>query len=63
MKVISRCHNFENRLTLIKLGRKYAYFWHEKSINPVKIRINKQIKEAFKKEDWEKLCEYEQLGI
>ena len=52
MRTISRCHKFENRLTLVEKGRKYFYLYHEKSINPVKIIITEEGKQAFSAEDW-----------
>ena len=53
MKRITRNHNFERRLNLVQKGRKYFYLWHEKSSNPVKIKITPNGLAAFQNEDWD----------
>ena len=52
MQIISRNHNFENRLTYIQKGRKYFYLWHEKSANPVKVKITNYGLHAFDCQQW-----------
>ena len=53
MKFITRDHNFENNLNFVQKGKRYFYLWHEKSANPVRIRIDTFGKIAFKNEDWD----------
>jgi len=52
MKTISRDHNFENKLNYVQKGRKYFYVLHEKSINPVKIKITEKGEIAFDTNNW-----------
>ena len=52
MKVITRKHNFENILDLIRKGRKYYYLFHEKSTKGVRVKRNGKLDKAFREENW-----------
>jgi len=52
MKVITRNHNFENKLNFVQKKNKYFYLGHEKSANPIRILINSNGLKAFESEDW-----------
>ncbi|MFA4990586.1 MAG: hypothetical protein WC579_01580 [Candidatus Paceibacterota bacterium] len=52
MKSIYRDHEFVNRLTFIKMGKKYFYLSHERETNWIKIPINKALKNAFDSGNW-----------
>jgi hypothetical protein len=53
MKVISRDHNFSNRMDYVERGRKYFYLWHEKSKTPVKIPVSQKGISAFQEKNWD----------
>ena len=55
MQTITRSHNFENKLTMVKQKTKYLFGYWEKSINPIKIKRTKENDMYFANEDWGKL--------
>ena len=54
-EIITRNHNFENKLTYVKrVGKRYELS-HEKSIRPLILAETPELKKAFESENWEVL--------
>ena len=54
-KVITRDHNFTNRIIRIEIGFLFLRIWREKSNAklPFLIEVTNEGKQAFKNEDWD----------
>ena len=52
MKSITRNHEMENKLNLVRKGRKYFYLSHEKDKRDTKIPITILGQKAFEIENW-----------
>jgi hypothetical protein len=53
MRHITRSHQFENLLNLVRQGRKYYYIFHEYTSTPTRVPRTSGLDAAFAAEDWD----------